>query len=185
LTFRTSKKHKAQESTKSSKNALKLASKFQKFLNTGIASKKDLKEVDERFVLQLSQQSDRILTLLDQLKEVVPENRGRSILGQTCELWAKWVASLGSKDNLGYSSLKGPEGSSDDTQGILLEAVVDTETHVFQMLYAFKTSLSVLVQTPDSVEQRDCSDVFSSSKEIIESVQSRQRMLAKIAGSKR
>jgi len=184
LTFRASKKHKTQESTKAAKNALKLASRFQHFLNTGDATKKDLKEIDERFATQVSQQSDKILTLLDQLREVVPRNNGQEYLFRTCESWSKWVLTLDSRENLGYSNLKLGDGAADETLGVLLEGVVDSETHLFQMIFAFKSSISSALKVPESLDARSCLDFSEGAKEIMECFQSRQRMLAKIANSK-
>jgi hypothetical protein len=185
LTFRTSKKHKSQESTKASRNALKLASRFQRFLNTGVSSKKDLKDVDERLSLQVKQQGDKILTLLDQLKDVATKGAGQGQLEQAFESWVKWISSLDSKDNLGYSSLKSTDGVKDDTLGILLEGVVDAETHLFQMLFAYKSSLSYAIKNPDALDAKSSHEFFESGCEIIETYQSRQRMLGKIVNSKR
>jgi hypothetical protein len=180
LTFRTSKKHKAQESTRSVKNALKLASKFQHFLNTGVASKKDLKDVDERFISQVSQHGDRILSMLDQLKEISSSTEGQESLSLACELWAKLLSNLDSKENLGYSNLKFVEGVTDDAQGSLLEAVVDAETHFFHMLLALKSTLSSSLKNPESLDGGFCTSILGNAKEVIDGYHSRQRLLAKI-----
>ncbi len=185
MTFRASKKHKAQESTKSAKNALKLVSRFQRFLNTGVASRKDLRDIDERFASQISQQGDRILTLLDQLREVAPKSHGQDLLDRTCEVWAKWLSDSDSKENVGYGNLKFSEEISDETQRLLLEGVVDAETHLFQTLLAFKAALSYFLKNPETMEVRNSAEIMGSAKEIIETYLSRQRMLAKIAGSRR
>lgn len=183
MTFRTGKKHKAQESTKAAKNALKLASRFQHFLTTGVASKKDLKEVDERFVSQVSQQSDRILTLLDQLRDIAPKGRERELIDHVCEDWAKWVSTIYSKENLGYSSLKLTDYSTDETIAVLLEGVVDSETHLFQMLFALKSSLSLSVKSSDRLDAKISEEYVEGTREIMECFQSRQRTLSKIASS--
>lgn len=185
MTFRTSKKHKAQESTKTSKNALKLASRFQRFLKTGVASKKDLKDLDERFNSQLSQQGDRVLTLLDQLREFAAKNGGLDLVNQSCELWAKWLASLDSKENLGFSNLKIADGATDDTHGILLEGVIDAETNLFQMLFAYKSMLSSTIRNAGSIDEMARTSIFECAKEIIDTFQSRQRLLSKIINSQR
>jgi hypothetical protein len=184
LTFRSSKKHKVQESTKVSSNALKLASRFQRFLNTGVGSRKDLRDVDERFMSQLSQQGDKILTLLDQLRELVPKGLPQEALNQSCEAWAKWLASCDSKENLGYSNLKASDGGSDGTQGVLLEGVIDAETHLFQMLYAYKVTLTNALKDPDSLDERLIGDISEGAREIMETFQSRQRILGKIVRSR-
>lgn len=181
MTFRTSKKHKAQESTKSSKNALKLASRFQRFLNTGIASKKDLKEIDERFSSQISQQGDKILMMLDQLKETVPSRRGNEVLERTCDAWAKWLSSLDSKENLGYSNVR----YSDGVENALLESVIDAETHLFQMLIAYKSSVSFGLKNPSEFEGSTLAALQEGTAEIFETFQQRQKILGKISNSKR
>jgi len=181
LTFRTGKKHKVQESTKSGKNALKLASRFQRFLNTGIASKRDLKEIDDRFISQVSQQGDKVLMLLDQLKEVLSGGRENGGLERTCDIWAKWLSSLNSKENLGYSSVKYREG----TENVLLESVIDTETHLFQMLLAFKSTISSALKSPGSFDDKIFSALQEGASEIIEAFQQRQRMLGKMTNYRR
>jgi len=141
--------------------------------------------VDERFVSQVSQQGDKILTLLDQLRELVPKALSPEVLNLSCEIWAKWLASLDSKENLGYSNLKASDGGSDGTQGVLLEGVIDAETHLFQMLFAYKTTLSNALKDPDSLDDRGLVDISEGAKEIIETFQSRQRILGKIVRSRR
>jgi hypothetical protein len=185
LTFRASKKHKSQESTKISTNALKLASRFQHFLNTGEGSKKDLKEVDDRFNSQISQQGDKILTLLDQLREIVPKEASKALLDQACETWAKWLSGLDTKEILGYAHLKVSEAASDGTQGILLESVLEAETHLFQMLFAIKAALSSALKDPDSTNERACADLSLGINEIMETYQTRQRILGKVIGPRR
>jgi hypothetical protein len=182
LTFRTSKKHKTQESSKVSSNALKLVSRFQRFLDTGVGSKKDLKDVDARFFSQVSQQGDKILTLLDQLREITPKKQGPRELDQSCEFWAKWLSSLNSKENLGYSSLKTSEGSVDSTQGVLLESVVDIETHLFQTLFAFKSLLSNVLK--ESLNDKTEAEISNSARDIIDTYQTRQRMLGKLVNQR-
>jgi hypothetical protein len=185
LTFRAGKKHKSQESTKAGKNALKLASRFQHFLNTGVVSKKDLKEIDERFSSQISQQGDRVLTVLDQVREG-SSGKVREVMDETCEFWAKWLSTLNSKETLGYSNLKITDGGWDETSIALLEGVVDSESHLFQMLFALKSSLSAAVKNPDSASDARLAQEFAAgTKEVVESFHLRQRMMAKIASAKR
>jgi hypothetical protein len=184
LTFRSGKKHKTQESTKSAKSALKLASRFQHFLTTGSATRKDLKEIDERFKSQFSQQSDRILTMLDQLREVVAGGEAQNLLIQGCEEWARWMAGLDSNESLGYSSVRPGNGESDETLGLLLEGVVDSETNLFQMQFALKASLSSALKNPESLDLRWCQEIARATKDVMAGFQSRQNMLARIVRSK-
>ncbi len=142
-----------------------------------------LKEVDERFFSQISQQGDKILTLLDQLREIISPNQGRDILDPACDIWAKWLSGLDGKSNLGYSNLKLSE-SDDGTRGVLLEAVVDSETHLFQMLFALKATLTLALKNPDSSEAASSLEILNGTRDIIEGFQSRQRMLGKIVNLK-
>ncbi len=174
-----------QESTKISTNALKLASRFQRFLNTGIGSKKDLKDIDDRFNSQVTQQGDKILTLLDQLREVTAKEASKEILSQSCEVWARWLGSLDAKELLGYSNLKVSDSTLDDTQGVLVESVLEAETHLFQMLFGLKATLSNALKSPDGFDEKECGELLMGAKEIMETYQSRQKMLGKIVGLKR
>src|ERR1700730_8619855 len=92
LTFRTGKKHKIQETGKSGKNVLKLASKFQRFLNTGKSSKKDLKEIDDLFSAAIFDQGSAILQILDQLKDKIPKgSHNETTINRSFEIWTKWL----------------------------------------------------------------------------------------------
>src|SRR5579872_1188787 len=94
LTFRTGKKHKIQETGKSGRNVLKLASKFQRFLNTGKSSKKDLKQIDDLFTMAVLEQGGAVLQLLDQLKDRIPKTIGKDSIERTFESWTKWLTNL-------------------------------------------------------------------------------------------
>jgi len=150
-----------------------------------VGSKKDLKEIDERFNSQVSQQGDKILTLLDQLREIVLKEASKALLDQACETWAKWLSALDSKEILGYSQLKISEAASDGTQGVLLESVLEAETHLFQMLFAFKAALSSALKDPDSVDGPALVDLSLGTKEIMETYQTRQHILGKVIGPRR
>lgn len=181
MTFRTSKKHKTQESTKSGKNALRLTSRFQRFLNTGIASKKDLKEIDERFSSQISQQGDKILKMLDQLKDIVTTSHANEILERTCNAWAKWLSSLDSREILGYSNVKYPDAA----ENALLESVIDMETHLFQMMLAYRSTISSGLKNPSGFDDRRLAAVQGGASEIFDAFQRRQKTLGKITASRR
>jgi hypothetical protein len=168
-----------QESGKSARNVLKLASRFQKFLTTGIASRKDLKDVDDQFNALISQQGDKILMLLDQLKDHVQKGEGQERVEQMCEVWAKWLASLDSKGQIGYSNLRSA-GIESETHGILLEAAVDAETDLFRMLLAFKTNLSSLVRNVSSGIPSSL-DILDTVEEIIGAYEQKQKVLTKIS----
>ena len=83
MTFRTGKKHKIQETGKSGRNVLKLASRFQRFLNTGKSSKKDLKEIDDLFSAAIFDQSSTVLQILDQLKDKIPKGPGKETVDRS------------------------------------------------------------------------------------------------------
>jgi len=181
LTFRTGKKHRVQESGKSSKNVLKLASRFQRFLATGVATKKDLKDIDDHFDAMVSQQGDKILTLLDQLKDHTPRGESQDLVERTCENWAKWLVSLDSKEKLGYSSLKS-SGIESETHGLLLESAVDAETDLFRMLVTFRTNLSSLVRNLSDASSVSL-DILNGAEQIMEAYELKQKALLRIASS--
>lgn len=178
LTIRTGKRHRVQESSRSQKSVLKLASKLQHFLNTGTASKRDLKSIDTQITQLTRHQGDRIMDLLDQLKDRIPKSKGRETVEQACATWAKWLSSLDSKQNMGYADLTLEQGS--DNGRALVESTIDAETDVFRMLAAFNSSLLAYLRqasykVPDSREISGCAG------EIIEAYQSRQKLLAKLS----
>jgi len=183
LTFRTGKRHKAQETGKSAKNVLKLASRFQRFLSTGVATRKDLKDIDDHFDVLVSQQGDKILTLLDQLKDHASRGEEQEAVARTCEIWAKWLASLDSKGKLGYSSLR-TAGIESETHGLLLDSAVDAESDLFRMLLTFKTNLSSLVRNISDFSPVSL-DLLSGAEEIIDAYERKQRALVRIASSLR
>ncbi|MGH2639009.1 MAG: hypothetical protein ACRDF4_06985 [Rhabdochlamydiaceae bacterium] len=178
MTFRTSKRHRVQESSKSQKNVLKLASKLQHFLNTGKASKQDLKAIDSQISQITADQGDKILKLLDQLKEGVAKSKGRDLIQQVCDDWAKWLSSMDSKKSRGYSGVR-PEKS--DSRNALVEATIEADSEVFRMLSAFNASLALWVRQA-SHEVPDFKEISSCAHEIIDAHATRQKILAKISG---
>ena len=170
-----------QESGKSAKNVLKLASRFQRFLTTGVATRKDLKDIDDQFDAIISQQGDKILTLLDQIKDHVPKGKAQDNVERTCEVWAKWLAGLDSKGKFGYSSLK-CAGIESETHGLLLETAVDAETDLFRMLLTFKTNLSSLARNIPNTGPVSL-DLLEDAEEIIDAYEQKQKALTKIASS--
>lgn len=153
-------------------------------MSTGSATKKDLKEIDERFSSQFSQQCDKILTVLDQLRDVIQSGDGRDLINNACEEWAKWIGSLDSSEVIGYSSVRTGEGASEEVLGVLLERVVDSETDLFQMLYALKSSLTVCLKYPQNIDLEMCRELSFGTREIMEIFQIRQKLLVKITGAK-
>ncbi len=178
MTFRTGKKHKIQEAGKSGRNVLKLASRFQRFLNTGKSSKKDLKEIDDLFSTAISDQGTTVLQLLDQLKDKIPKGTGKEIVDHTFDSWTRWISTLKAKENLGYSNLKliPAEG---ETQSILLEGVVDAESDLFRSLLAYKSTLGNLVRKSE-LTTVDFKDVSAGAEEIFEAYRIKQRILSKM-----
>jgi hypothetical protein len=179
LTFRTGKKHKIQETGKSGRNVLKLASRFQRFLNTGKSSKKDLKEIDDLFSAAIFDQSSTVLQILDQLKDKIPKGPGKETVDRTFDSWTKWLSTLKAKENLGYSSLKliPAEG---ETQSILLEGAIDAESDLFRSLLAYKSSLANFVRKLEYLEA-DLKEVSTGAEEIFEAYRIKQRILSKMA----
>ncbi len=170
-----------QESGKSARNVLKLASRFQRFLTTGVATRKDLKDIDDQFDALVSQQGDKILMLLDQLRDHAPRGEVQDRVERTCEVWVKWLTDLDSKGRLGYSSLKSA-GIESETHGLLLESAVNAETDLFRMLLTFKTNLSSLVRNISNINPMTL-DVLCGVEEIIDAYEQKQKALAKIASS--
>ncbi|MDA4111936.1 MAG: hypothetical protein OK439_05315 [Thaumarchaeota archaeon] len=181
MTFRTGKKHKAQETGKTGRNVLKLASRFQRFLNTGKSSKKDLKEIDDLFSMAVLDQGSSVLQLLDQLKDRIPKTDGKDAIDLTFENWTKWLASLKAKENLGYSSLRFL-ASEGETQSILIEGAIDAESDLFRSLHAFKSYLSVTVRK-SAYEVSDSKEISTGAEEIFEAYRIKQRILGKMAAA--
>lgn len=177
MTFRAGKRHRVQESGKSTKNVLRLASRLQRFLNTGKASKQDLKAIDAQFISLVSDYGDKILQLLDQLRERMPKTKGRDAVNQTCQRWMKWLDELNSKSRECYSNV---QVSRVAAQNALLESVVDAESDFFRMLGAFNSTLDSFVRK-SSYELPNAGEISNSVDEILELYNLRQRLLAKVA----
>ena len=181
LTFRTGKKHKIQETGRSGKNVLKLASKFQRFLNTGKSSKKDLKEIDDLFSAAIFDQGGAVLQILDQLKDKFPRGSGNEMIARSFDIWTKWLANLKARENIGYSNLRllPAEG---ETQSILLEGAIDAESDLFRSLLAYKATLASLVRKTE-YDAADYREISSGAEEIFEAYRIKQRILGKMTAT--
>jgi hypothetical protein len=181
LTFRTGKKHKIQQTGRSSKNVLKLASKFQRFLNTGKSSKKDLKEIDDHFSAAIFDQGSAVLQILDQLKDKFPRGSDNEIIARCFDSWTKWLANLKARENIGYSNLRllPAEG---ETQSILLEGAIDAESDLFRSLLAYKATLASLVRKAE-YNASDYREISSGAEEIFEAFRIKQRILGKMSAA--
>ncbi len=179
MTFRTGKRHKVQESGKSTKNVLKLASRLQRFLDTGKASKQDLEDIDAQFIAFVSERGEKILGLLDQLQERMQKTKRSESINQIYEKWSKWLSQLHTADFQGYLSVRGTRIGS---QNALLESAVDAESDLLGMLNAFNNSIAAFVRK-SSYELPDVEEISRSAEEILEMYEMRQRILSKAAGA--
>jgi len=178
LTFRADKHHKVQESNKSSKNVLKLASKLQRFIDTGKAAKSDLKAIDEVFRSLLIDQGRRGQQMLEQLQEHVPKAKGKDALSDACITLSNWIRSLESSENnlqTGYANI---DPSKIGYQNVLLEEVVDYDSDISRMLVAFNTSLAESLRK-SSYEVPDSKEIFQGVQEIIQLFNVREKILLK------
>lgn len=166
-----------QESGKSKKSVLKLASRLQHFLNTGKASKQDLKAIDKNFRQLLSGNGKKVLQLLDELRERAPKAKGRDALDSTCEQWSRWVSDLENENPAGYSSLNLASG---DARSALLEASIDADADLARMLLTFSATLANSIRK-SSYEIPDAKDISGSAEEIFEAYRTRQKLLARIS----
>jgi phage terminase small subunit len=173
LTFRTGKRHRVQEKGKS-KSVLKLASKLQHFVDTGKASRSDLKEIDNQISLVASDQGRKILQLLEQLKEKT--QKGRRSLEQTCADWSDWLAKLDSKHALGYSDVHVENGEG---RSAILESLIDADTDIFRMLSAFSFSSASWLRKA-SYNTTDFKEIRESALDIMSAYHTRQRILSKL-----
>jgi hypothetical protein len=142
-----------------------------------------LKDIDDLFNILVSQQGDKILMLLDQLKDHALKGEEQETVARTCEVWAKWLTSLDFKEKLGYSSVR-RAGIESETHGLLLESAVDAETDLFRMLLTFKMNLSSLVRNISSLTPMSL-DIFSGAEEIMGAYEQKQRAFVRIASSLR
>ena len=178
LTFRTDKHHKVQESNKSSKNILKLASKLQHFIDTGRATKSDLKAIDEVFRSLLIDQGRRGLQMLEQLQEHVPKSKGKDSLDEACSKWSRWVSSIESAEKefpAGYANV---DPSKIGYQNVLLEEAVDYDSDISRMLVAFNSALADSLRK-SSYQIPDGEEINEGASEIIELFNVREKILLK------
>ncbi len=175
MTFRAGKRHKVQESGRS-KSVLKLASKFQYFVNTGKISKRDLKAIDDQIYITTLDHAGKVLQLLDQLKEHVPKGKGKEILEQACKSWIEWLAELDSKKKLGYLDLK---VGNDESRGAILDTAIDADTDLFRMLSALNSTLAASVRKA-SYEVPNSSEILTSVAEILDAYEARKKIISKL-----
>lgn len=178
MTFRTGKRHRVQESGKSTKNVMKLASRLQHFLNTGKASKQDLEAIDSHFIASVSEHGEKILRLLEQLRELMQKTKRRDLANQVYERWSKWLARLDTENFRGYSSF---QSARIDVQNALLESAVDAESDLLGMLNAFNISIAAYVRK-SSYELPNVEEISKSTEEILEVFEERQKILERAAG---
>jgi gamma-glutamylcysteine synthetase len=180
LTYRSDKRHKVQESRKSSKNVLKLASKLQRFVVTGKASKQDLRAIDENFRLGLIDQGKKTLQMLDQLREHIPKIRGKDSVEDAIGCWSNWIAHVESHSPLtGYCAIN---SSKMGFQNVLLEEAIDVDADLVRMMLAFNSSLAMVLRKC-SYEVPDTKEIAQSVVEIMDAFGTREKLLNKLASS--
>ncbi len=177
LTFRADKNRRIQESSKSSRNALKLASRLQRFLVTGKISKKDLEAIDAHYSTLLLGQGKHVFEMLEQLVEHVPRSKGRESLEGACESWRKWVSIIEGGGYLGYS---GAFPQRNEFKSALIEEVIDLDTDLSRMIMVFNESLTSTLRK-SSYELPDVEEIGETVQEILEIYSTRERTLRKIA----
>lgn len=173
MNFREEKRHRIRESGKSTKNALKLASRLQHFLSTGKVTRQILKDLDAQFISAVSEYGEKIKKSLDQLKDYVPKSKWRDALEQIDDKWMKWLTGLKSRNCLGYSDI--PTTSS-KTQISMIDSVVDTESDLMRMLSAFSVSIVNSIKK-SSYELPNIDEISKNVDEILAAYGARQRIL--------
>jgi hypothetical protein len=177
LTFRTGKRHKVQESGKTGKSVQKLATRLQRFANTGKASKRDLVDIDCQLRNALFEHAKKITRLLDQLSDHASQEKAADLILRVRSQWSDWLSDLESRDSLGYSDVKFEKQAG---QNAILDSIMDADSELFNMLSAFNSALVSNVER-SSYQIPDFDQVYSGAIEIIETYQSKQRMLSRLA----
>jgi hypothetical protein len=177
LTFRSEKRHRAQESSRSKKSLPKLAAKLQHFANTGKVAKQDLKEIDRNMQLFLQEKGGKCLNILDQLRERTPPAKGKDVLELACNRWAKWVSDITSKPPAGYASVKEVSG---DARSTLFEECVDADADLSGMLISFASSLSESIKK-SSYQLPGAGELSKDVEEIVSAYDSREKLMERLS----
>lgn len=174
MTFRSGKRHRVQVSH-TSKSAQKLASKLQLFAKNVKVSLSDLRAVDTRLITLLIDRAEKIARLLEGLENSVPNTKSREF-AKICQAWSEWVAEIYDKEFLGYSKV----GAGNSSGGVLLENIFDMDSELFNMLFAFESSISEMI-AKSSYQVPDLENIKMDTAEIIALFHNRQKSLASLA----
>lgn len=174
MTFRSGKRHRVQESH-TSKSVQKLASKLQLFTKNVKVSQSDLRAVDARLITLLMDRAERVSQLLDRLKDSVPYARSKEF-AKICHAWSEWVTEIDGKESRGYSKVEAGNSSG----GVLIENIFDMDSDLFNMLFAFESSISEMV-AKSSYQVPDLENMKQNTDEIIALFNSRQKALESLA----
>ena len=175
MSYRTDKRHRTQETGKVDRSILVLASRLQKFVSTGLSTKKDLKAIDTHLTQFLVKEARKALESLEQLGYHFPKTTTQESLGPLCDSLSNWIAHLGSKDTVGYSDVAATKGES-----ALLEQVVDLDSDLATMMIGVNTCLSGCL-AKSSYEVPDTREITREVEEILSLYSSREKMLSKVS----
>ena len=177
MTFRTDKHHRIQESEKSKKSVLKLASKLQHFLNTGKASKQDLKAIDKNFQQTIYDNGRKIWQMLEEVQLRIPKAKGKDTIDSICTKWAKWLDEIRVNAPLGYCDLKLAQGS---IPSALLEATIDADSDLFRLLISYDSMMDDCIKRSSYVVP-NVNDIAEGAEAVLEAYVTRQNLMSRLS----
>ena len=176
MSYRTDKRHRTQETGKVDRSILVLASRLQKFVSTGLSTKKDLKAIDAHLTQFLLKEARKALESLVQLESQIPKTASQEGFGPICASLSAWIAHLVSKEIVGYSDIAATKGES-----ALLEQVVDLDSDLATMMIEVNACLSGCI-AKSSYEIPDTREITREVEEILDLYNSREKLLLKVSG---
>lgn len=179
MTFRSDKHHRIQESSRSKNGVLKLASKLQLFLNTGKASKYDLKAIDKNFRQTLYEDARKIKQMLEEVRLRVPQSKGRDSIDSICSRWSTWLDELKSAGPLGYCDLKLTESM---VPTALVEASIDADSDLFRLLFSYDAMIANYIRK-SAYEVPSAKEIVEGAQDVLDAYSTRQDLMSRISCS--
>ena len=147
-------------------------------MNTGRASKQDLKSIDRNFQQSLQDGGRKIWQMLEEIRLRVPKTQGKDTIDAVCARWSKWLDELKTAAPFGYCDLK---LSQSKIPTALLEASVDADADLFRLLISYDSMVSDFIRR-SSYEVPNVKEIAEGVQGILDAYTVRQNLMSRISG---
>ncbi len=179
MKIRSNKRHQLRTSGKAERSVLVLASRLQRFLSTGRATKKDLRDIDLRITTFLSDEGRKALEFLKKLEDRIPILTEKEKIQGTSLSISKWVEQLESEDVPGYCNVQVKHLSR---QKLVLEEIADMDGDIARMISSVNERLeSSLSRSSYEIPKLD--EIAKSCAEVINAYGLREKLLCEVSAA--